>query len=97
MKQRITAIFLLACLTLTLLAGCNSKALSDEDAKKIAMEHMGVTAEQVSNVDVHMTTHEGAACYSVYITIGTEQMEYVIHGKTGEILHYGEGNHSHSH
>jgi uncharacterized protein YcfL len=98
MTKRITSILLLVCLMLALLVGCNSNdALTREEAEKIAMDHMGVTADQVSAVDIHPTTHDGAVCYSVYITVGSKQTEYVIHGITGEILHHGEGNHSHSH
>lgn len=98
MTKRITAVLLLVCMMLALLAGCNSnKALTREDAEKIALEHMGLKPTQVDDVDIHVTTHDGEACYSVYVLVGKEQTEYIIHGKTGEILHYGPGSHSHDH
>jgi len=100
MIKRTTAILLLVCMMLALLAGCNSdKALSREDAEKIALEHMGMKPTQVDDVDIHVTTHDGETCYSVYVLVGSKTTEIVIHGKTGEVLHSGEvaGGHSHDH
>ena len=96
MLKRLTAILLLACAVLTLLAACNSKkALTSEAAQQIALNDLGVTEEQVSDIHVHITTNDGAACYSIYVTVNGVQMEYLIHGTTGEILSSGEGSHSH--
>lgn len=100
MIKRATAILLLLCVVLALLAGCNSnKSLTREDAEKIALEHMGLVPTQVDDVDIHVTTHDGEACYSVYVLVGSETTEIVIHGKTGEVLHSGEavGGHDHDH
>lgn len=98
MIKRITSVLLLVCLMMALLAGCHSnKALTREDAEKIALEDMGLVSTQVQGLDTHVTTHDGEACCSVYVTVGTEQTEYLIHGKTGEILYHGKGTHSHSH
>ena len=89
-------IILSVALLLTLLAGCGSKALTAEDAKQIALKDLGVTAEQVADIHVHIaTSDDGAACYSIYLTVNGKQMEYLIHGTTGEIIHSGEGSHSH--
>jgi uncharacterized membrane protein YkoI len=98
MTKRIISAFLLVCVMMALLAGCNSnKALSREDAEKIVLDDMGLVPTQVQDLDIHVTMHDGVACYSVYVTVGTEQTEYLIHGKTGEILYHGEGTHSHNH
>ena len=94
--KKYVAIALSVILLLTLLAGCGNKALTADDAKQIALKDLGISEAQVSDVHVHLTTDEdGAACYSIYLTVNGTQMEYLIHGSTGEILHSGEGNHSH--
>lgn len=95
MTKRIIAILLVACMAVALLAACGNKAVSSEEAKRIALKDMGVTEEQ-AEVHVHITENEdGIACYSIYITYNGQQTEYLIHGKTGEILHKGAGSHSH--
>lgn len=95
MTKRIIAVLLVVCMAAALLAACGSKAIDTEKAKQIALKDMGITEDQASAVDVHITEYEGAASYSVYITYNGEQTEYVINGKTGEILHKGAGSHSH--
>ena len=95
MAKRIIAMVLLACMALTLLAACNTnKAIDAEKAKEIALKDMGIKEDQ-AEVHVHITEHEGVASFSVYITYEGAQTEYIIHGKTGEILHKGAASHSH--
>ena len=95
MAKRIIAMVLLACMALTLLAACNTnKAIDTEKAKEIALKDMGIKEDQ-AEVHVHITEHEGVASFSVYITYEGAQTEYIIHGKTGEILHKGAASHSH--
>lgn len=96
MTKRIIATLLLVCMAITLLAAC-SDALDTEKAKQIALKDMGITEDQASAIDAHLTEYEGAASYSIYITYNGQQTEYIIHGKTGEILHKGPSTHSHSH
>jgi uncharacterized membrane protein YkoI len=94
--KKIVTILLSAALLLALLVGCSSQALTTDDAKQIALKDLGLTEAQVSDVHVHIaTSDDGAACYSVYLTANGKQMEYLIHGTTGEIIHSGEGSHSH--
>lgn len=95
MTKRIIALVLVACMALALLAACSSGAIDTEKAKQIALKDMGITESQASEVHVHITEHEGVAGYSIYINYNGEQTEYIIHGKTGEILHKGAGSHSH--
>lgn len=92
--KRIIAILLLACMAVTLLAACSS-AIDTEKAKQIALKDMGIKESQATAVDAHITEYEGIASYSVYITYNGAQTEYIINGKTGEILHKGPGSHSH--
>lgn len=96
MKKRIISALLLVAMVLTLLAACSSnKAITADDAKQIVMEELGLSEEQASQMHVHIATHDGVACYSVYVTVGGVSMEYLVHGKTGEIISSGEGSHSH--
>lgn len=92
--KRIIAILLLACMAVTLLAACSS-AIDTEKAKQIALKDMGIKENQATAVDTHITEYEGVASYSVYITYNGAQTEYIINGKTGEILHKGPSSHSH--
>lgn len=95
MTKRIAALLLLVCMAVTLLAACNTNdAIDTEKAKQIALEDMGITEDQ-ADVHVHIAEHEGVACFSVYITYNGAQTEYLIHGKTGEIVSKGAGSHSH--
>jgi uncharacterized membrane protein YkoI len=97
MTKRIIAVLLVVCMAAVLMAACGSKVVDIEEAKKIALKDMGITEQQATAVDAHITEHEGIASYSIYITYNGAQTEYIIHGKTGEILHKGPGSHSHSH
>lgn len=95
MKKTICMI-LSAVLLLALLAGCNNGPLDSEDAKQVVLKDLGVSESQVSDIHVHITTDDnGDACYSIYLTVNGKQMEYLVHGTTGEIIHSGEGSHSH--
>lgn len=95
MNKRLVAMVLVVCMALALLAACSSnEAINTEKAKQIALDDMGIK-ESDAEVHVHITEHEGVAGYSVYITYQGAQTEYIIHGKTGEILHKGTGSHSH--
>lgn len=95
MTKRMIAILLVVCMAAALLAACGNKAVDSESAKQIALKDMGITEDQ-AEVHVHIAENEdGIACYSVYVTYNGEQTEYMIHGKTGEILSKGAGSHSH--
>lgn len=88
MKKRIIALCLLAALALTLFAACGKKdaAISTEKAQKIALQEIGKTAADVDDVHVHATQYDGAPCYEVHITDGSEEI-YVYIDRTGQVLH----------
>ena len=84
MTKRLIAVLLVLCLSLTVLAACSANDVLDGDK-----------AKQIALADMDITEHEGVAGYSIYITYQGHQTEYIIHGKTGEVLYKGEGSHSH--
>jgi len=87
MKKTIVTVLVLAALVLAVFAGCSSySTISPEKANKIALKDAGLTQKDVDDVHAHAVTHDGAACYSIHITVGDKEYEYVIHAKTGEIL-----------
>lgn len=87
MKKRIIASVLLVALTLTLFAACGKKsgAISTEEAQKIALQEIGRTAEDVEDIHIHATQHDGKPCYQVHITVDGEAA-YVYIDQTGKVL-----------
>lgn len=94
MIRKILAICLLAALMLTLFAGCKSNVIDQEQAKKIVLKDLGVKESDVE-MHVHTTTVDNAVCWSIYVTVDGHQLQYVVHGVTGEILSVGESDHEH--
>ena len=86
MKKRIIAIIALLVLALTLFAGCKkNKTVTSEEVQKIALKAANLTAEQVDDVHVHVTSYEGVPCYQIHITVGEQEYAYYI-DQSGEIL-----------
>lgn len=96
MKKRLTSIILLLCIVVSLLTACDSGSdiLSAEDAQKIVMEDLGASAGELE-MHTHVGTHEDVACYSIYVTVDGQSLEYMIDAATGEILAINESSHSH--
>ena len=88
---------ILCCLLLTaLFVGCGkeeSGPLSQDRAKQIVLEDLGISADAVSDIHVHLVTEDGVACYSIHVTYGANQKTYLIHGLTGQILSVTDGGH----
>ena len=96
MTKRIIAILLLTCMALALLAACDSTgAIDDKKATQIALKDMGIKENQAEEIHAHVGERDGVAGFNVYITYNGEQTAYFIHGKTGEILYKGAGEHTH--
>ena len=82
-----TAIAAAVLAALLLLAGCGEKngPINGEEAQKIALKDAGLSAGKVTDIHTHVGEYEGAPCYSIHITVGDTEYEYVISAK-GEIL-----------
>ena len=87
MKKRIIATVLLVVLCLSLFA-CSktTAAITTEEAQKIALKEIGMTAAEVDDIHVHATQYEGVACYQMHITAG-DDVYYVYIDQTGKVLH----------
>lgn len=88
MKKRWIALVVLAAMVLSLCVACSSqkKLLTDEEAQKIAVEAAGLTVEQVSDLHTHFNVADGTPQFQIHFDYGGEEYEYLIHGRTGEVL-----------
>lgn len=93
MKKCIIAVLVLVCI-LAMLTACGSKEITPEKAQKIVLEDLGVSADE-AELHVHIGEYEGKPCYSIYVTIEGETLEYLVDSATGEILDINESSHSH--
>lgn len=87
MKKRIISLFLIVILAISLFAACGKKSttISTEEAQKIALQEIGKTAEDVEDIHIHATQHDGEPCYQVHITVDGEEA-YVYIDQTGKVL-----------
>ena len=86
MKKRIIAMIALLMLALSPFTGCKkNKTVTSQEAQEIALKAAGLTAGQVDDVHVHVTSYEGAACYQIHITVGQVEHTFYI-DQSGEIL-----------
>lgn len=94
MKKRMIAMALLLCMALTLLTACGGGPITAEKAEKIVLKEVGMSAEE-AHPHVHVGEYEGKPCFSVYITVGGVNWEYLVDSTTGDILTYRQSSHSH--
>lgn len=95
MFKRIIAALLLVALFGCVLAACEEdKSITGLEAKQLVLKDLGITEEQAT-VHVHTGKSGGEDCYFVYVTYGTENLQYVIRVSDGQILSKGHGTHSH--
>ena len=63
-----------------------SKRLSKEEARDIALQHAGLSAADVSRLKVEFDYDDGRPEYDVDFHHGGYEYDYEIHAETGEIL-----------
>lgn len=95
MKSRIYACILVAVL---ILAGCTSPAgavgtnpvtgITREQAEQIALEHAGLTADQVTRLRTEFEIDDGIPRFEVQFRQGRWEYDYEINADTGGILSY---------
>ena len=87
MKKRIFAILTIVLILVGLLAGCGKKGpVTQQEAQKIALDHAGLKASDVSDVHVHIVEEQGIPCYSIHITTDSGDFSVVINASTGEVM-----------
>lgn len=91
------ALLALACIISIIVAVCIDKPkeeITSEKALEIVLDDLGLTSDQVGEPHIHEGTYENQDCYNIYIEANGKSLSYVV-STTGEILHKGEGGHSH--
>lgn len=86
MKKRIVALILAAVLVLTVFAACGkSDVLSEKEAQKRALEFLGISQKDVTDIHTHIATGEVPG-YSFHITCGDQEYSVLINAVTGEVV-----------
>lgn len=62
--------------------------LTDEEAAAIALEHAGVSADQVTGLRISYELDDGIPEYDVEFFFDRMEYDYTIHAETGEILSF---------
>ena len=85
MRKRAAA----ALLALSLLSGCGQPSspayIGAEEAKRLALQACGLTADAVDQISTDMTTQEGRDRYQVELTASSGQYCYQVDALTGEV------------
>ena len=61
-------------------------AITKEEAQRIALEHLGLTADQVKHLRTDYEIDDGISRYDVEFRYGGWDYEFEIHAATGKIL-----------
>ena len=87
MKNRIVALVLAVLMVLTLFAACGNKTsvVSEKEAQKKALESLGLTAKDVTDIHTHIAGGDVPG-YSFHITCGDEEYSVLINAVTGEVV-----------
>lgn len=67
-------------------AGGESKMITEEEAKKIALEDAGVTEDQLGGLYIHMDRDDGIQVYDVEFFVGAEEYDYEINASDGSVV-----------
>lgn len=90
----ILALVCVVCLVAVIILTCNNGVITSDEAFELVLNDLGITESEAGTPHIHEGTYENKPCYNIYITVDGESLEYVV-STTGEILHKGEGEHSH--
>ena len=87
MKKSVISLVLVMVMVLTLFAACGNKTsvLSEKEAQKKALESLGLTAKDVTDIHTHIAGGDVPG-YSFHITCGDEEYSVVIDAVTGEVV-----------
>lgn len=99
MKKRMVLSFALAALIIGTLIGCSASAqvtaqspaqtgLTKEQAEVIALEHAGLTADQVKRLRTEYEIDDGIPRYEVQFRYDRWEYDYEINAENGNILSF---------
>ncbi len=60
--------------------------ITADEAKEIALNHAGVSADSATFVKVELDTDDGVQIYDIEFTIDSAAYEYEVHGQTGAVI-----------
>ncbi len=83
-KSILTAAFLGLALT----AGMSAYAISMDEAKAIALNHAGLTEQEIRNVHLESDFDNGIGIYEVEFRAGNMKYEYEIRQDNGQIVEF---------
>lgn len=79
----------LAALGLALiLAGCSAGAVTQTQATEIALEHAGVTQEELLSLSVKLEQEGGRQVFDIQFTTDDREYQYDVTSNSGEIVNY---------
>lgn len=67
----------------------NAATISTEDAKRIALDHAGLSEDSVKRLNAYLEYDDGIEQYEVQFYEGTTEYDYTIDAVNGTILEYG--------
>lgn len=89
MKKRIFAIISALLLCVSLLTACSTGPVTAEKAQKIALEHEGLKASDVSDIHTHVIDQNGTPCFQIHMTTAEGDVTIVVDAATGEVIGHG--------
>ena len=87
MKKRLWILAILVTMAL-LLSSCGEAAITQDQAKEIALAEAGVTAETVQGLTAHLERDDGRKYYEVDFYVDAVEYDVEVDAETGEILKY---------
>ena len=94
--KKLIALLLVLVMALGIFAACaDTKIISEDEAKQIALKNAGLTLEEVGEVHAHSSDLGETVAYSIYFSYEGKDYSYTIDGKTGVIISKGNEGHAH--
>lgn len=91
MKKRLISIVLLTLLALSLFSACGkqNEPITAEQAQAAAFADAGVSANEASDVHVHIMEKDGIPCYSIHFSAAGKDYSVLISAADGSVVGYG--------
>lgn len=87
--KKLFAITAALLLCISLLAACSTGPITAEKAQKIALEHEGLKAADVSDIHTHVIDQNGTPCFQIHMTTAEGDVTIVVDATNGEVIGHG--------